>query len=511
MLDKGIQTTIAGPPVKTDQPVGRDLTARKTRRTKLTDRYLKSLKPAADARPYEVMDTVVDRMGVRVMGSTAQPVLSFILYTRFPDFTGALKKAPTRRALGTYIEPPEAAPEREPTVEELLALDTLTLSEARLKAQEWLRLIARGVDPGTETARRKQAKIESRKNTFDVVFEAFSTEKLAKERKGEEVKRDIQNNFLAEWKDRPIVEITELDVLAVINAKKKAAPSQARNLLGEIRRLFDWTIEQRIYGIMANPCQNLKPTKIIGKKRSRQRILGDDELFALWRAAKRMPYPAGPVYRLLMLTALRLNEPTDASWTEFNPAVARALRQRKKDERIVWTKFSAEQLQWIIPAERMKGEDGEARPHLVSLTADILQILESLPLFKKGGFLFSTTFGQKPTCIGDKIKKKIDARMLRTLKALARRRGDDPSKVELAHWVNHDIRRTVRSNLSRLRVTEEAREAVIAHARPGIKGVYDVYDYADEKREALELWTARLRSIVEPSTGNVIQLEAARA
>ena len=53
--------------------------------------------------------------------------------------------------------------------------------------------------------------------------------------------------------------------------------------------------------------------------------------------------------------------------------------------------------------------------------------------------------------------------------------------------MNHDIRRTVRSRLSRLKVTEEAREAVLAHARPGIKGVYDLHDYLDEKREALEL------------------------
>jgi hypothetical protein len=173
-MDKGIQTPGVGSPVKIDQPIGREK-ARKTRRTKLTDRYLKSLKPAADGCPYEVMDTVVDRMGVRVMGSTARPILSFILYTRFPDFTGALKKGPTRRALGTYIEPPEAAPEQELTVEELLALYTLTLAEARLKAQEWLRMIARGVDPGAETARRKQAKIESRKNTFEVVFEAFNS------------------------------------------------------------------------------------------------------------------------------------------------------------------------------------------------------------------------------------------------------------------------------------------------------------------------------------------------
>jgi hypothetical protein len=58
-------------------------------------------------------------------------------------------------------------------------------------------------------------------------------------------------------------------------------------------------------------------------------------------------------------------------------------------------------------------------------------------------------------------------------------------------------------------VTEEAREAVLAHARPGIKGVYDLYDYFDEKREALELWAARLRSIVAPPPPtNVVPLRA---
>jgi hypothetical protein len=156
----------------------------------------------------------------------------------------------------------------------------------------------------------------------------------------------------------------------------------------------------------------------------------------------------------------------------------------------------------------MKGKDDEEeRPHLVPLTPDMLTILESAPLFKTGDYLFSTTFGEKPVWIGDKIKKQIDARMLRTLKALARQRGDDPAKVDLPHWVNHDIRRTVRSNLSRLRITEEAREAVLAHARPGIKGTYDHHDYFDEKREALDLWEKRLRSIVEPPPANVVPIK----
>ncbi len=74
--------------------------------------------------------------------------------------------------------------------------------------------------------------------------------------------------------------------------------------------------------------------------------------------------------------------------------------------------------------------------------------------------------------------------------------------------MNHDVRRTVRSQLFRLRVAEEVAEAVLAHARPGIKKVYDQHDYIDEKRDALERWAARLKHIVNPEPSNVVQLRA---
>jgi hypothetical protein len=446
----------------------------------LNDRGLKALKQAAPGKRRVIQDAVVPGLAIKV---TDRGHKSFVLIKRYPG-----SRNPAPRSLGEY--------------------GAISLEQARNKARDWLELIRKGIDPAVEEERQRQAEVRRQENTFCTVFEAFFVDKLAKERKGEDVARDIRNEFLPKWKMRPITDIIDLDVLAIINAKKTNAPAQARNLLGEIRRLFGWAIKQRVYGITTNPCDSLSPKDIIGKKRRGQRILENDELFALWRAVKRLRYPYRQAYQLLMLTALRLNEAVRAPWTEFPAAVARALRQREKDERIDWTKVSNEPLAWIVTAERMKGENEEARPHLVPLTTDILAVLESLPLFRRGDYLFSTTFGKKPVSIGDKIKKKIDARMLRTLKALARRRGDDPAKVKLKNWTNHDIRRTVRSNLSRLRVTEEAREAVIAHARPGIKGTYDVYDYADEKREALDLWASRLRSIVEPPPDNVVQLRA---
>ena len=98
--------------------------------------------------------------------------------------------------------------------------------------------------------------------------------------------------------------------------------------------------------------------------------------------------------------------------------------------------------------------------------------------------------------------------MLHALRALARKRGDDPDKMKLGPWVNHDLRRTLRSRLSELRVNSDVAEAVLAHVKPGIRGVYDRYEYLDEKRDALELWAARLRDIVQPTPSNVVKLTA---
>jgi integrase len=156
----------------------------------------------------------------------------------------------------------------------------------------------------------------------------------------------------------------------------------------------------------------------------------------------------------------------------------------------------------------MKGRNGSARPHVVPITAEVAAILDELPTFKRGEYVFSTSFGEKPAWVTDRAKKWLEARMQRTLRALARKNGDDPEKVTLEPWVNHDIRRTLRSRMSELRVPTDVAEAVLAHVKPGIVGVYDRHQYLNEKREALELWAARLRSIVQPTPANVVDLKA---
>jgi len=453
-------------------------------RVVLTDNRIKALKPAPKGKRYQVMDQTVAGFGVRV---TDTGVRTFILRTRYPGATSA-----ARREIGKA--------------------DSMTLADARDKARAWVKLIAAGIDPAVQAERNRAAEQRKVETTFGAVAEDFIRDKLPEERKAKDAEREIRRELLPTWGKRPISDISDDDVIRLLKAKARKFPVSAKNLFALIKRFFRWAISQRAYGITVSPCASIVLKHIIGDIASvREHVLSDAEFWALWRASGRIRYPCGAVYRLLALTALRLREVSEAEWAEFDPDVVRALRQRKDGERIAWENFSKDKLIWVIPASRMKGKNAgikRARPHSVPLTAEILSVLESVPMVKGARFVFSTSLGAKPIWMGAKVKTAIDARMLRSLRAFTRKRGDDAASAVLEHWTNHDIRRTVRSHLSRLKISEESREAVLAHVRPGIKGVYDKYDYFDEKSEALQLWAARLRDIVEPAPNNVIRLAA---
>src|SRR5262249_28912886 len=74
----------------------------------------------------------------------------------------------------------------------------------------------------------------------------------------------------------------------------------------------------------------------------------------------------------------------------------------------------------------------------------------------------------------------------------------------LPAWVIHDLRRSMRTRLSELRIPTEVAEAVIGHKKRGLTAVYDLFEYQDEKRDALERWGARLHAIVEAPPANVV-------
>ena len=280
-------------------------------------------------------------------------LVTYILYLRWPG-----KRTPTRRKVGR--------------------VDRITLAQAREKAREWLGQVELQVDPKQKQRDDERRAQLERKTTFDVVAKDWFRE-IVHQRKAAEVKTDVLREFVKPWGNRPITEITTLDVVTVIKAKREEGrnetgkggkQAQARNLLGHVKRLFDWAVAQHCYGIERSPAEPLSAIKLIGKKKRGRRVLNDNELRAVWEAAEAIEYPYGPLIRMLIMTGQRKSEVGEAVWTEFD------LPNRL----------------WTIPAERMKMDEA----HEVPLTDDMIALLGALPRFTKGNHLFSTNFGASP-------------------------------------------------------------------------------------------------------------------
>jgi integrase len=356
---------------------------------------------------------------------------------------------------------------------ELGQVGRLTLEEARTKARRWAAWIAAGVDPRDEEAKLRRAAEDAAAlavdNSLAVVAEAFIARHLKGKRKAKVVEREIRNEVMSRLGARPVTEITRRDVVDLIEKiADRPAPAHARNILGHIRTLFNWAINRDIYGLQGSPCDRLKPGQLIGPKVNRERVLNDQELRTLWAAADEVGYPFGPATKMLMLTGARLNEVMGARWSEFDD-----------DARL-----------WTVPAERFKMNS----QHFIPITDEVATLLATVPQWTQGDHLFSTTSGEKPLRFHDgtvaKLRKAVGAEL---------------------RWTLHDIRRTVRTRLSALRVPEPVAEMVIGHSRRGMSRIYDQHQYLDEMREALQAWGMLLRGIVEPPPPNVVPLGARKA
>jgi integrase len=427
----------------------------------LTDRSIKALKPAPKGERYDAKDGLIPAFGLRI---NDKAVKTFILTKRLP---GASQ--PTRLPLGDY----------DPVA--------FNLKAGRGKARKWIELIDAGKDPRdvekearkAEEAKRLAAERETQAG-FSSVLEIFIAECASKLRTGKAIAVRLRNEAAAVWRDRSVHSIDPDDVRdLIIRIKKRPAPENARSVLDALRIMAHWLVEEverdKPYRMKVPFTTGIRPAKLIGKKKVGSRVLTDPELCGLWTATQKLDYPVGAMTRMLLLTGCRLREVSDASWSEF------------KDDCV-----------WIIPPERFKSET----KHRVAITEDLRALLDRLPQFKSGDFLFSCKFGRTPLRGFSDAKQQIDKLM--------------PADTE--PWSFHDIRRSVRTRLSGLQIPardgksmapipDHVAEMVIGHGRKGLQRVYDQEKYEFEIRAALEAWQALLRRIVNP-VDNVLSMSA---
>jgi len=343
----------------------------------------------------------------------------------------------------------------------------MSLDDARTLARQWYELAKAGTDPKQLQADKRHAAKVAALNTFEAVAESFIASRT--NRRAHKDALAIRRYLVKPWADRPVASITPRCVRLLIGDIGKRTVAGATEAWGHAALIFKYAVHEEL--ISVSPCASLDKKLVIGGKRDpRKRVLDDGEIAKLWQASHRLEYPEGHLYRWLLLSGARLSEASGARWSEFD----------------------FERNTWSVPPERFKAND----THVLPLTDHMLALLASIP--RNGPWVFSHD-GAVAMNGFSKLKEKIDALM-----------GDG-----VPPFVNHDLRRTVRTNLAALNIADHVAEATVGHGRKGIQRVYDQWRYLPQIREALTAWHARLAAIVggtpEPQPAdNVVPLRRAR-
>jgi len=285
------------------------------------------------------------------------------------------------------------------------------------------------------------------------------------------------------WSGRTIHEITRRDVNELLDRiVSRGSPVTANRALAAIRKMFSWAVSKDI--VKTSPCEGVtRPFE----ETARDRALTDDELRLVWRGAEAVGRPFHELVKLLILTLQRRDEVGEMRRSE--------LRMQEHS--------------WVIPKERVKN----GQEHEVPLSAAAISIFQSLPQIGRSGFLFTTT-GEAPASGFSRVKRRLDFEILKLQKADAIKRGENPDTVKpLPHWTLHDLRRTGASGMAKLGIPMHVVEKILNHTSGsfgGVAGVYQRYNFADEKKNALDAWASHVESLVTGKRpANVISLASA--
>jgi integrase len=289
------------------------------------------------------------------------------------------------------------------------------LAKARQMAGDALELVGQGKDPRALKAAAVAAQEQQQADTVEVVGNLFIA-RYASKRRWRDLTGIINRDIIPRWRERPISSITRKEVIAFIDdIVDRGAEVQANRVVTVAKRFFGWAIDKDI--IENDPTARVKkPTK----ESPRERVLSDAELRAFWRGCDRLGWPFGPLLQLLAMTAQRKSEIAHLTRAEIN------------------------HVEKVIEITGAKYKTG--KPHTVPLSSAALAIMADLPQVGTKSDLLFTTNGATPVSAFSKAKVRLDAYMLAELRLAS----TEPGKVVLIPWTIHDLRRTARSNFSKL-------------------------------------------------------------
>jgi integrase len=333
------------------------------------------------------------------------------------------------------------------TISPTIGLSLVQAREAWLRARQE---VSAKRDPALAREREKPA------DDFATVAAEFLKRDQAKNKSRGEAERIINRELLPVWGRRPVNTLKRRDVLDMMDSiADRGALVMANRVQSLVHRFFKWCVGRGIVEI--NPAADLPRASA---ETSRDRVLTDDELVAVWNGAEQMGTPSGRAAQLLALTGARREEISALRWVEIEGNT--------------------------ITLSGTRTKNGE--PHDIPLSAPALALIKGITPIVGSSYVF-TVDGKLPISGWSRAKARLD------------------ELVQIEPWRLHDLRRTLATGCQKMGVNLQVTEAVLGHtsgSRGGIVGVYQRHDYADEKRTALEAWGAHVMALVEGRKAGVV-------
>jgi len=265
--------------------------------------------------------------------------------------------------------------------------------------------------------------------------------------------RVLKKDVLTEWKGRDARTISAREVVELLDKiVERGSPVMANRTADILGQLFKFGIHRAI--VEDSPVKLLyKPG---GKEKRGKRVLSEPEQIAFVQNLDKACRSKQKRHVLMLLLLL--------------------LQRRGELGRAEWDEFDFKRKTWRIPDAHTKSRRG----HVVPLTDWAIAELQALKELSKGSrFVLPSSNPNRPA-----NPKLITRSIARSLPRFA--------KIGIAAFKPHDLRRTARTELARLGIPKHIAERILNHKKEDLDGTYDLHEYFDEKRAALEQWEQRL-------------------
>jgi integrase len=335
------------------------------------------------------------------------------------------------------------------------AATVLGAEQARIMAKKALGRVANGGDPQADRLDRRGKDRHTLKATVADYLAIKQPE--VRPRTYTELVRYLTGPYFKPLHSLALDQITRKDVASRLNRITLESSSiVAGRARATLSAFYVWAMQAGI--VEANPVIGTAKPK---ESPSRDRVLSDAELAAIWKACGDDDH--GRCIKLLVLTGCRRQEIGGIAFPEIN----------------------FEQGTWTLPASRSKNK----RAHTLPLLPAMRAIIEAVPRMASRDQLF----GQRAN----------------GLTAWSRGKPELDWRSGVKNWTTHDIRRSVATRMADIGIAPHIIEQILNHQsghKAGPAGIYNRSNYEREVRAALALWHDHVRSIVEGSARKIVPL-----